>query len=92
MTYEDVEDCAVFGVEVTVGDDDYEIVEGGVNGTGDSGGAEEVLVTDRFETQEAQVMAAAFGIRRCVCTFGIDLPCSLLELEMAIDVSDVCDD
>nr|KIR47898.1 hypothetical protein I312_03047 [Cryptococcus bacillisporus CA1280] len=63
MTYEDVEDCAVFGAEVTVGDDDYEIVEGGVNGTGDSGGAEEVLVTDRFETQEAQVMAAAFG--RC---------------------------
>lgn len=48
MTYEDGEDCAVFGDEVTVGDDDYEIVEGGVNGTGDSGGAEEVLVTDRF--------------------------------------------
>lgn len=38
----------------------YEIVEGGVNGTGDSGGPEEVPVTDQFETQEAQVMAAAF--------------------------------
>lgn len=61
MTYEDGEDCAaVFSDEVTEGDVDYEIVEGGVNGTGDSGGPEEVLVTDRFETQEAQVTATAF--------------------------------
>ncbi|KIR54983.1 hypothetical protein I315_02219 [Cryptococcus gattii Ru294] len=64
MTYEDGEDCAVFGDVVTEGDDDYEIVEGEVNGTCDSGGAEDVLVTDRFEIQEMQVMGAAFRALR----------------------------